>query len=414
MTSRSKLPYTLPPDIITDILTRNLTQPPACALALLCPEWFLCHRRRRHPYLQTVLRTTRIDTYTLAADPDRDPDQPQRGGTVSTSFGHAPGGGACLCLPYMNDPRPMMEEKKDGGGGGGLPGYYRREVVRRWAGKSVVVVSQRDAPALVGPLWAGDWTPEAVGRMVILREEGAVRLLPYEDDLRECFDAGGGGGEEEVAVYSVDGREKDALPKIGSGYGGDDGGPRYLFQRLRHLVVNSVPALADVEATELGMLPSTWGPGVTRNLACLAERLEYERRAHLLLRWNALERLETLCLDLRGYSLSEDRYLHDEDVVSLARSLSGKSLRLLVIAGLRSWGRYPGPFALGIAEVESAVWDSVRRVWMSEKRGEGISWWHMFREAVRPGGQLVFVDKQNEEELRLLRPAPRHKALLDY
>jgi hypothetical protein len=177
-----------------------------------------------------------------------------------------------------------------------------------------------------------------------------------------------------------------------------------LFQRVRHLVVNCVPELAETEAVDLGTPPSTWGPVVGRNMAWLGERLEYERRANWRVRWDAMERLESLFLDLRGYMVTEPKFLDVQDVLHLARSLKGKGLKLLVIAGLRSGARYYGPDPLRIEDVEGGVWDAQGRMWASRKRGRGINWWLMFRDAVRPGGRLVFVDKQDENRPRLLRP----------
>jgi len=187
----------------------------------------------------------------------------------------------------------------------------------------------------------------------------------------------------------------------------------YLFKRVRHLVVNCEMELADVEATDLGVLPSNFGGVAARNLRFLAERLEYERRAQFFVRWDVMERLETLCLDLRGYSLPRNRYLHKADVFRLARSLEGKGLEMLVIAGLRSWSHYPDTDPLEIAEVEGGIWDPEERVWVDERGPMDINWWMMFKNAVRPGGCLVFVDKENDLEVKLLRPDARHMAMVD-
>lgn len=248
---------------------------------------------------------------------------------------------------------------------------------------------------------------------MLLRGEGVVRLCPFEDDYLGRV-RGGGDGEGEKGgklvfgvergevVYGVDGGVKDSLP---GGERSEGGAPRYLYQRLRHLVVNTVPALAGVQADDLGTVPSVWLPAASRNLVYLAERLDYERRANLLMRWDALESLETLFLDLRGYSMPETRFLYFGDVVRLAQGLAGKRLKLLVIAGLRSWRDYPGTEPLGIDEVEGGVWDPEDRVWVNASGGRAVNWWRAFARAVRPGGRLVFVDREDGDELRLLRPS---------
>jgi hypothetical protein len=289
-----------------------------------------------------------------------------------------------------------------------LLAYYRRELTKRWLDSSVVVVSQElcdEDPCMgVGPLWRGRWEVGEVERMVILREKKkgvAMGLLPFEDD-----DVAEEEGIDEI-VFSVDGGEKEVLPGSSDGDGGDR---EYLFRRVRHLVVNTVPALAEVDASDLAMSPSTWTTEASQNLVALTERLEYERRANLLLRWDALERLESLFLDLRGYSLPRGaRFLYEHDVARLAASLAGKRLALLVVAGLQSWYAYRGPDVLGIEEVEAGVWDAQREVFVDPGRGGCVNWWKMFKPAVRPGGRLVFVDKDARDgnELALLRPDSR-------
>ncbi|KAG7292598.1 hypothetical protein NEMBOFW57_002633 [Staphylotrichum longicolle] len=313
-TTTTKLPGPLPPDILLDILTTSMTRPATCALALFCPGWTLCDHpdtnsnpnpdRARVRALEAVLRTTRVDTYTLPLSPSSG-----RGGQVATVFDHGrhdhgghgtqQQGGGCghgLCLPVLADPRLMMGE---GGNGLGLfPGWLQRELVARWAARGVFVAEQRGKKEVVAGFAGGAAAEVAVGAAardpigVVLRTEKAVAMLPYEDD----------------------------------------------------------------RATDLAVLPLNFGREAARDLMILADRLEDERRAQFLVRWEAMERLETLCLDLRGYRAPPHPFLAEEDVVQLARSLEGKGLELLVIAGLRSWACYPGPDELEIAEVEGGTW----------------------------------------------------------
>jgi hypothetical protein len=292
----------------------------------------------------------------------------------------------------MRDPRGLE-----------LPGFYQRELMREWAGRSVVVVGQKQSR--VGPLWV-ELDREVVEGMLLLREEGMVMLLPFEDDF-----TGPWCGGDKGRVYGIDGREKDVLPGV-DGDGGKEVGPEYLFQRLRHLVVNTVPKLAEEEVYDFGMMPSTWNLKSRHNLRMLQERLEYERRANLLLRWDAMERLETLCLDLRGYNYPGMRYLFEEDVTDIARSLWGKNLALLVVAGTRSWRRYPGFEAMEIDEVERGTWDRQKDAWVDERMGRSVNWWQMFARAVRPGGKLVLVDNQDGAGVRQQRLDPHDTVML--
>ncbi|KAK4105432.1 hypothetical protein N658DRAFT_118658 [Parathielavia hyrcaniae] len=389
---------TLPPEIIANILTQSITHSYTCALSLLCPEWHVC--ARRHRALETLLRSTRVDTYTLPLDPS----QP---GSVSTTFDHGPEEHASLCRPLLDDPR-RVEEKSGRGDGvgelmlaGALPEFYQRELVREWASRSVVVVGQEVNAAAVGPLWR-EMSEEEVKGLVLLREQRAVRLLPFEDDF--AFPRGpeydGATPREEWMVYGEDFQEKERLPAL---WGEGREGPRYVFQRIRHLVVNCVPALAGLEAADLGTVPSTWNPAAARNLVWLTGRLEYERKANLRIRWDAMVRLESLFLDLRGYTVTKNLFINVEDVLRLARSLKGKSLELLVIAGLRSGTRYHGPDPLTMEDVEGGVWDAQWQLWGSKKRGRGVNWFLMFKDAVRPGGRLVFVDRSDGNMVKLLR-----------
>lgn len=384
----------LPPEIVTDILTHALAQPPVCALHLLCPEWHHC--ARQNPRLETILRNTRVDTYTLPLYPDEP-------GSVSTKFDHSPCGRGedCIRLPVMKDPR--VEGVMDGLLVGREGEFYRRELVRRWVdGGNVVVASQR--AGLVGPLWVR-MEREVVDGLVLLREEEIVRLLAFGDDSGGMKGDGG-------RVFGVDGLEKEGLPAVRGEE--SDGAPRYLFQRLRHLVVNTVPELTQLEAHHFGSLPRSWGPEVAQNLELIEERLEYERRANLLMRWRAMDRLESLCLDLRGYTYPGMRYLAEEDVLEIAHALFGMDLKLLVVAGLRSWAEYPGPGVVEVGEVETGTWDRERRAWVDVGKAERVNWWEMFSRAVRPGGRLVLVDKQEGDGVRLLRldPQPTHQAAM--
>ncbi|KAK3896375.1 hypothetical protein C8A05DRAFT_20631, partial [Staphylotrichum tortipilum] len=199
-------------------------------------------------------------------------------------------------------------------------------------------------------------------------------------------------------VRGVDGEEKEVMP------GG--GGREYIHRGLRRLVVNSVLKLTDLEVADFGgLIMPGWHGRVWRGPGTLAEMLDREQMAHLMLQWDAMGRLNMLFLDLRGYSLPRNSYPFDEDVARLAKSLE-ENLTLLVIAGLRSWWRYPSPDPIEIEEVEEGVWDPQLEMWVSGIPGVGVNWWRMFSGAVRPGGRLVFVDRQDGNEIMLLEDEP--------
>jgi len=133
----------------------------------------------------------------------------------------------------------------------------------RWAAGIVVVASQRQEALrlLVGPLCGLDPASEEAGDVpvVVLREEQAVGRVSNKDDfVKEVGDGEGGRG-----FAGVDWYKKYSLPCF-SADGGDHQkvylfeNPVYLFERIRHLVVNSVPALVRVETRDLGMMPVAW------------------------------------------------------------------------------------------------------------------------------------------------------------
>ncbi|KAK0733426.1 hypothetical protein B0T26DRAFT_624713, partial [Lasiosphaeria miniovina] len=127
--------------------------------------------------------------------------------------------------------------------------------------------------------------------------------------------------------------------------------------------------------------------------------LDFERAAYLHVDWRQLSKLEMLFLDCRGYSHG---VIERREIVDLARALrsSGMPLRLLVIAGLRSYHRYPGSEALTIDEVESGVPGPEQDVVYNDS-GNGVNWWLMFRRAVQPGGRLIFIDKKETKMAQL-------------
>ncbi len=364
-TNPSKLPH-LPTEVLLDVFTAGLTHPDACALSLLCPDWALCshnHANTTPPTpnqtkllaLQALLRTTRVDTYTLPAEGEAH-------GKVTTSFDHASNPNTeHLWLPQMDDPRSQPDVPTE---------WIRAELTRRWvSGSGTVVVS----------------LPRLVSHYMLSPQRKEERLLPYEEDTVTV-------DTQQGKVTRVTGR--DGWEKEGPVGEVEEGGElRYWYQRLRGLVVTREWLRGD------GAVPQGWRTVEGRDVL-----------ANLKVRWEEMGRLEVLCLDLRRGGGPEPEYMRNLELARLAQSLKGRGLALLVIAGLRSDASYPGGEASGVAEVEDGRWDARRRVWRkgSDERGDDINWWKTFGEAVRPGGRLVFVDKRDGGELSLLQPDARH------
>ncbi|KAL2261051.1 hypothetical protein VTK26DRAFT_4771 [Humicola hyalothermophila] len=154
----------LAPEIITEILAQSLTEPDICGFSLLCPEWGLC--QHRHQSLEALLRSTRVDTYTLplaggGVVAPLPPPNSEKGGAptlmiippplllkqqsppsrdVPVVIVVLPLSGAGPARRPLATPRPTTACRSPGcadprGPGGaiaeGLPACYRRDLVRR-------------------------------------------------------------------------------------------------------------------------------------------------------------------------------------------------------------------------------------------------------------------------------------------
>ncbi|GAB1310872.1 F-box domain-containing protein [Madurella fahalii] len=395
----------LPPELVTKVLLQSVSETPTCVFALLCPEWNVCERK--YTALEKILRSTRVDTYTL-------PSHPGEKGHISTTFEH--GQHDHIRFPLMRDPRYVNGEA--------LSGFYHREMVRAWTGECAIVVGQELSH--VGRLWRA-MPREEVEELLILRERRNLGLLPFVDDYfldgpvdGEVVHPAGPGELRNVTVCSIDGREKDVLPQVGTSSSslshvrGEEGEeePKYLFQRIRHLVLNTVPGLAQLEPWDAGVMSPTRPINQVHNLETVRDRIRFERKANFCLRWKALERLESLFLDLRGLTYLHKEYLSLQEVGELALSLQGMGLKLLVIAGLRSWLFYPGPQPADISEVGGGIWEAEQKVWIDDRKIGWVNWWRTFTGALQPGGRLILVDKQNGgAEFKLVRRDPPMETL---
>jgi hypothetical protein len=417
---KCRLPHPLPDGITTDILTRSISAP-ICGLALLCPEWGVCDCPR--PDLQNIIRATRVDTYTLPLDP---PTATEPCGTISTTFNHT----ECdhIFLPFMRDPRKVYnipttatnpnpnrwspgdprqayadnttatDQHDDDGEVNWLPRNLQRAMIQRWISTSAIVVSQPSAPRRLNPGWEKLDNRVITHNLLLLRDEDAVRLLPYEDDVdidsslvEPALDGCGGElpGRRKV-LRAADWSEKEVLPFSAEQ---DD----FLFQRIRHLVVRGVPSLVRVPVDDV--VGPSWDDDAQtkKKRALLSMNLNVGRGAFLWVRWDKLTRLESLFLDLRGYS-TDTMTVDDRDLARIAGMLHGMRLKLLVIAGLRSWGLWPGPDPTTMQDVEEGEGSQIPWLWMNKGFGGELNVFKTFRGAVRPGGKLVLVDTFRKEE----------------
>ncbi|KAJ0337879.1 hypothetical protein KNSL1_012695 [Colletotrichum chrysophilum] len=104
--------------------------------------------------------------------------------------------------------------------------------------------------------------------------------------------------------------------------------------------------------------------------------------------WSVMPQLETVFLDLRSYGRGHrgSRGKPEDDGIRRGAAEMSRCLRLqnLVIAGLRSGGKYVRPPGWQLCDWEVDEW---------EVDGE-VNWVKVFCGAVREGGRLVFIDRR--------------------
>ncbi|KAK0667174.1 hypothetical protein QBC41DRAFT_324428 [Cercophora samala] len=180
----------------------------------------------------------------------------------------------------------------------------------------------------------------------------------------------------------------------------------------------------------------------------LALWLLREKANQFKIEWDKMPRLEEVYLDLRAMNLpttyprlspdtttNTEGYLGILFVAKIAKAMSGKGLRKLVIAGLRSYNGDRGYDSCGLRDdftvrksVTAGRWDANRELfmdtpyagdwWYSARRSLQVeipNWWMMFVTAVRPGGKLIFVDREYDYAARELIEDPEVRCLdLDF
>jgi hypothetical protein len=252
--------------------------------------------------------------------------------------------------------------------------HIYRELVKEWSGRAMMVFGQefRDIGSLMEPRIA-----EMLRETVMLREPSAVATLPFSDLA--------GSGLRQWGVPATPGKTvKEEW---------EEGTATYLFQRVRHVMLNTDPFLWPLKATDFRHADDELSEIPLETLMAVQARLEEEQFIHLFVDWAAMPRLESVFLDVRQFSKDGLDDLEDRTMRAAASCLAGRELDLLVVAGLRSYASYPGPQEMLEEDVK------VR------KPGEfslgGADWICLFRDAVKVGGRLILVDKQVDTIHRL-------------
>ncbi|KAK3984826.1 hypothetical protein QBC44DRAFT_362807 [Cladorrhinum sp. PSN332] len=379
----STKPLRTPPNFPEELRERVLffmyADDARCVYESFCPEWGLCGHDDDDDddgddkdNQGAKKGGIRFDTCVI-------PEDDGETGRVTTVFGHGEKEGEDdhECLPfYREDPRGFDP-------GGVMPVEMKRQLVREWVDRSLVVVGHEKVRLNQGYYEFG-W-----GRMEwILRGWEVERLLPGVDNDDDDDDNQRGRRRRRKNRVVM-----DVLP------GGDGGEVEYLYGRIRYLCINTRPRLLRVRPLDAG------DPRYSEGKWAVERGLKSEWRATFGLDWVRMKRLEGLWVDLRIWSAvnggprREGIGFFGEVVRDLIKGLSGRKLKVLVVAGLESyeWG-WRG-------EEEEIVEDDLEGGKLDEESGlyvfegsERVNWFKTFREAraVRPGGRLVFVNKEKD------------------
>lgn len=357
----------LPAEIIAKILVMSHELETTCAFRKFVPEWNLCPDEPDR--LEARLRVVRFDTYTVRAPGE---------GDVSTSFRHSCRD--CMHIPIMRSPLRCYSIEYN----------LDREVVKAWSGNTLIEFSQTIGN--VGSLH----DPEVMDRMLdtfLIRDPDAVRMLPFPDRyVRACSmaylqPAMGVPPPEVKEEKEKDEEEEDEEENVAR--------PTFLYERMRHLMLNTNPRLWDQSPVEYG-IPASFEPIPEGVLSAIRRRVAEEEFAHLFLDWEEMPRLETLFLDVRKFTRHN---IGDGVILRAAEALAGKELKLLVIAGLRSYTFYTGPEDLVMRDERRPAGEDEdsKEAWYPG----GSAWIRIFRKAVRVGGKLILVDRRVDKIRRV-------------
>lgn len=328
----------LPLEIVSRALSEALHSKARCALDLLVPDWHPC--KQYDPLSDNLLNLTRVVTYTRGID--------GKVGSLLTSLGH--GDGDHNFLPVKFPDRNLLTLNK----------WCNNEVIRTLCLEGAQVFEL-----------AADSLPPNVAEESFLgnrRDTFPIRgkrsrgILPYDDEEPEA--------------------DKKVMPS----------GSPYIFKLLRHIVLRSPLTLMEVDARSMAGFDSRIND---TNLEALDMVIDLDRGSPIWLSWSQMPMLESVLLDLRIYShdINTDRgCIGKGEIIRRAQEM-GRWLRLklLVIAGLQSYS-FDTSYDTYTAElIEEA----------DEIDGEP-NWIKIFSPAVRPGGQVILVDRLMDESTDFL------------
>ncbi|KAI0850566.1 hypothetical protein F5Y00DRAFT_252257 [Daldinia vernicosa] len=328
----------LPPEIISSVLSESLLSIDQCALDLLVPDWH--PRKQYNPLSDNPLNLTRVVTYTRGID--------GKVGSLITSLGH--GDDDHNFLPVKFPDKNLL-------------------ALNKWCNNEVIRVLCLEG-AQVFEL-AADGLPPTIAEESFLgnrRDTFPIRgkrsrgILPYDDEDPEA--------------------DKKVMPS----------GSPYIFKLLRHIVIRSPLTLMDVDARSMIGFEAQTNDA---NLEALDMLIDLDRGSPLWLSWSKMPMLESVLLDLRIYShdVNTDRgCIGKGEIIRRAQEM-GRWLRLklLVIAGLQSYSFDTSYDACTAELVEEA-----------DEIDGGPNWIKIFSPAVRPGGKLILVDRLTDESTDFL------------
>ncbi len=338
----------LPVEVITNIFVQSIQDKSVCAFKVFIPEWRLCERPYRQ--FENSVRCTRADTYIT-------PIEGGKCGQVSTTFDHCSQDHLYFPIIPDSDDHPKIDP------------YFDGELLTAYLRDSLIVINQEKQSLRGIADFVLYGTPPD---MRLLRSPLTRSLLPYADDFQFPL-------TYRRRLPPDPSRHQDEQPCE----------PRFQYEEITNLVLNANPYINRFLPQRIEQ--NAWPNDLNRHeYEQLSLKLELEKCSHFYVNFPLMARLETLFIDARQFSRDE---IPLELVQLLANSLSKVKLKLLVIAGLRSFTKYPGGDSLTLEDVAQTEDPMI---------GEP-NFFSMFTEALRPGGKLILVDRA-ADEIALLYP----------